>query len=119
MDRLRSNSSMWWVVGLAVLFIGIWSQRFAHSAAMAPTVEVRTTALSPASIPVATASVAGHLESLTVISRVDKKTGTLVDSRDLRATLRLRNATADQALRLLSGTVEYVGADGAHIPLAK
>jgi hypothetical protein len=56
---------------------------------------------------------------LTVISRVDKKTGKLADSPDLRGTLRLRNATADQALQLLSGTVEYVGADGAQIPLAK
>jgi len=76
-------------------------------------------ALQPARIPLATASLAGDLESLTVISRVDKKTGKLVDSPDLRATLKLRNATADQALRLLSGTVEYVGADGAQIPLAK
>ena len=119
MDRIRSNSSTWWVVALAILLFGIWSQRFAHSAAPAPSVEVRTVALQPASIPVATASLAGNLGSLTVISRVDKKTGKPVDSPDLRATLRLRNATADQALRLLSGTVEYVGADGAQIPLAK
>ena len=119
MDRIRTNSSMWWVVAVAMLLFGIWSQRFAHSAALAPSVEVRTVALQPARIPVATASFAGDLESVTVISRVDKKTGKLVDSPDLRATLRLRNATADQALRLLSGTVEYMGADGAQIPLAK
>jgi len=119
MDRIRTNSNMWWVLAVAVLLFGIWSQRFAHSAAPAPSVEVRTVALQPARIPLATASLAGDLESLTVISRVDKKTGKLVDSPDLRATLKLRNATADQALRLLSGTVEYVGADGAQIPLAK
>ena len=119
MDRIRSNSSTWWVIALAILLLGIWSQRFAHSAAPVPAVAVRTVALKPDSIPVTTASLAGHLESLTVISRVDKKTGKPVDSPDLRATLRLRNATSDQALRLLSGTVEYVGADGAQIPLAK
>ena len=119
MDRIRSNSSMWWVVALAIILFGIWSQRFAHSAAPALAIEVRTVALQPARIPVATASFVGDLESLTVISRVDKKTGKLADSPDLRATLRLRNATADQALRLLSGTVEYMGADGAQIPLAK
>ena len=119
MNRSRQNSSMWWAVGVAVLVFAIWGQQFAHSAAPARAVEVRTVALRPARIPVATASLAGHLESLTVISRVDKKTGKPVDSPDLRATLRLRNATSDQALRLLSGTVEYVGADGAQIPLAK
>ena len=119
MDRIRNNSSMWWVVAVAILLFGIWSQRFAHSAASAPAFEVRTAALQPARIPVATTSLAGDLEGLTVISRVDRKTGKLLDSPDLRATLSLRNATADQALRLLSGTVEYVGADGAQIPLAK
>lgn len=118
MDRIRRNSSTWWVVALAVLLFAIWRQPFAHSAAPTPGVEVQT-ALRPDRIPVATASLAGHLEGLTVISRVDKKTGKLVDSPDLRATLRLRNATADQALRLLSGRVDYVGAGGAQIPLAK
>ena len=107
MDRIRSNSSTWWVVALAVLLFAIWRQPFAHGAAPTPAVEVRTAALRPDRIPVATASLAGHLEGLTVISRVDKKTGKLVDNPDLRATLRLRNATADQALRLLSGRVDY------------
>lgn len=119
MDRIRSNSNRWWVLAVAILLFGIWGQRFAHSTALAPSVKVRTVPLQPARIPVATASLVGDLESLTVINRVDKKTGKPVDSPDLRATLRLRNATADQALHLLSGTVEYVGADGAQIPLAK
>ena len=119
MDRIRTSSSMWWVVAVAILLFGIWSQRFAHSAALTPAIEVKTVALEPARIPVATASLAGHLEGLAVTTRVDKKTGKPVDSPDLRATLRLRNATVDQELRLLSGTVEYMGADGAPIPLAK
>jgi hypothetical protein len=119
MDRIRTNSNMWWVLAVAILLFGMWGQKFAHSAAPAASVEVRTVALQPARIPVATASLTGDLESATVISRVDRKTGKLVDSPDLRATLKLRNATPDQALRLLSGTVEYVGADGAQIPLAK
>ena len=119
MDRIRTNSSMWWVVAVAILLFGIWSQRFAHSAALTPAIEVKTVALEPARISVATASLAGHLEGLAVTTRVDTKTGKPVDSPDLRATLRLRNATADQALRLLSGTVEYMGADGAQIPVAK
>jgi hypothetical protein len=119
MDRLRSNANILWVAAITILLFGIWSQRFAHSAASAPAVEVRTVALQPASIPVTTANLAGHLEGLAVTTRVDKQTGKAVDTPDLRATLRLRNATADQALRLVSGTVEYVGANGAQIPLAK
>lgn len=119
MDRIRSNSSTWWVIAVAILLFAIWGQRFAHSAAPASAVEVRTAALKPDRIAVATTDLTGHLESLTVISRVDTKTGKLVDGPDLRATLTLRNATPDQALRLLAGRVEYVGAEGARIPLTK
>ncbi len=119
MKRIRSESSAWWVVAVAIVLFGIWSQRFAHSATPEPAVEVRTVALKPDRIAVSTANLAGHLENLTVIRRVDTKTGTLTDGPDLRATLRLRNATPDQALHLLSGAVEYVGAGGAQIPLAK
>lgn len=119
MDRIRSNSSTWWVIAVAILLFAIWGQRFAQSAAPASAVEVRTVALKPDRIAVATANLAGHLEGLAVISRVDTKTGKLVDTPDLRATLKLQNATPDQALRLLSGTVEYMDADGAQILLAK
>jgi hypothetical protein len=119
MKRNGFDASAWWVVAVAIVLFGIWGQRFAHSAAPAPAVEVRTVALKPDRISVATASLAGHLENLAVISRVDAKTGKLADKPDLRATLKLRNATRDQALRLLSGAVEYVGAGGAQLPLTK
>jgi hypothetical protein len=119
MNPRWQNSGMWWAVGLAVLVFGIWSQPFAHSAAPAAAVEKKTIALRPARIPVATPSLAGSIEGLTVITRVDHATGHLVDNPDLRATLRLQNATTDQALRLLSGTVEYVDARGVVIPLQK
>lgn len=118
-NQQRTNANMWWVLAVAILLFGIWGQHFAHGAAPAPAVEVRTVALQPTSVPVATPSLAGRLEGLAVTTRMDKKTGTLQDSPTLRATLRLRNATADQVLRLISGAVEYVGANGAQIPLTK
>jgi len=59
------------------------------------------------------------MEGLAVTTRIDKKTGKLMESPDLRAKLELRNTTVDQALRLLSGTVEYLGVGGAQIPLTK
>lgn len=119
MNQDRSNASVWWVVALAIVLLGIWSQKFAHSAATAPVVEERTVALRPTSIPVTTPSLGGRLEGLAVTTHVEKNTGKRLDSPTLQGTLRLRNVTSDQALRLLSGTVEYVGADGANIPLAK
>lgn len=119
MDRLRSNSGMSWAIALAVLVFGIWSQHFAHSAAPGPAIDVKTVALNPTRIPVATADLRGHLEDLVVTTRVDTKTGRLIESPDLGATLRLQNTTEDQAIRLVSGAVEYVGASGAVIPLTK
>jgi hypothetical protein len=119
MNPRRQNSSTWWAVALAVLLFGIWSQQRAHSDTLAHSVQRKTVALSPASLPVSTAFLTGRLDGLTVVSRVDTKTGKSEEGPDLRATLRLRNTTTDQAIQLLSGSVEYVNADGAVIPLAK
>ena len=119
MNRRRQNSSMWWAFGLAMLLFGIWSQQRAHSDTLVHSVQLKTVALRPASLPVSTAYLTGRLDGLTVVSRVETKTGKSVEGPDLQATLRLRNTTTDQAIRLLSGTVEYVNADGAVIPLAK
>ena len=117
--RRQQDVSMWWVLGVALLVLAIWSQQGAHGAASVPSTHLKSTTLTPASVPVTTASLAGRLEGLTVITRVDTKTGKLAESPNLRATLRLRNTTSDQAIRLQSGTVEYVNAQGAPIPLAK
>jgi len=119
MNPRRQNSSTWWAVSLAVLLFGIWSQQRAHSDTLAHSVQRKTVALRPASLPVSTAYLTGRLDGLTVVSRVDTKTGKAEEGPDLRAMLRLRNTTADQAIQLLSGTVEYVNADGAVIPLTK
>lgn len=119
MNPRRQNSSTWWAVALAVLLFGIWSQQRAHSDTLAPSAQRKTVALRPASLPVSTAFLTGRLDGLAVISRIDTKTGKSEEGPDLRATLKLRNTTTDQAIQLLSGTVEYVNADGAVIPLAK
>jgi hypothetical protein len=115
----RRPSGMWWVAALALLVVGVWSQHYAHSAALAHPVQRKVVALRPTSLPVSTTGLTGRLDGLTVVTRVDTKTGKSVESPDLRATLTLRNTTADEAIRLLSGNVEYVDADGAVMPLAK
>ena len=119
MNRRRQNYGMWWAVFVALLVFGLWSQQHAQSAAPGPAVQSKTVALTPNTISVSTAGMTGRLDGLTVITRVDTTTGKSVESPDLQATLRLRNTTADQAIRLLSGTVEYVDAAGAVLPLTK
>jgi hypothetical protein len=118
MNHRRQNYGMWWAVVAAVVVFGVWSQRHAQSAALAHAVQSKAVALRPTSLPISAGGMTGRLDGLTVITRVDRTTGKL-ESPDLQATLRLRNTTADQAIRLLSGTVEYVDAAGAVIPLTK
>jgi len=119
MNPRHQNYGMGWAVFVALLVFGIWSQQHAQSAAPGPAVQSKTMALTPSTISVSTAGMTGRLDGLTVITLVDTRTGKPVESPDLQATLRLRNATADQAICLLSGTVEYVDTAGAVIPLTK
>ena len=119
MNPRRQNLGMWWAAFVALLVFGIWSQQHAHSAGLAADVQSKAVALRPSSLPVSAGGMTGRLDGLTVITQVNKTTGKPLESPDLRATLRLRNTTADQAIRLLSGTVEYVGAAGTVIPLSK
>jgi hypothetical protein len=54
-----------------------------------------------------------------VVQRVEQGTGKVVYPPMLRATVKVKNTSEDQAVRLISGEVEYLGADSRPIQLPK
>ncbi len=82
-------------------------------------VEDKTISLAPESVPWKAAFLSGQLQDLKVTERVEEGTGKVVESPMLHATLKLKNASTDQAARLLSGRIEYADGDGKPIPLTR
>jgi hypothetical protein len=85
--------------------------------AAAPAVEDMTVALAPSAAPVRVAFLAGELNELQVTARVEPGTGRLVTPPVLKARLKLKNDSPDQAAQLVSGRIEYVDREGNPIPL--
>jgi hypothetical protein len=109
-----------WGTGLLVLLLAIWGQHQAPGQAAAPPPTlVKTIVLRPESVPVSTGGLTGQLEKLRVTERVERKTGKILRGPDLLGILQLRNSSSDQAIRPLSGSLEFVDGGGTTIPLAK
>lgn len=82
-------------------------------------IEEKVFRLDPAKFAVRVGFLTGQLTDLRVVQRVNEATGEVVDAPKLRATLKLKNASADQAARLLGGDVEYLNPSGQLIKLAE
>jgi hypothetical protein len=83
-----------------------------------PRIEEKTFSLKPATIPVRVGILTGQLAGLSVVQRVNAQTGEVVYAPQLRGTLKLKNSSSGEAVRLLNGQVEYLDASGARIALA-
>lgn len=114
---VRGNAwFMWWsAVAVAISITACTRQE----QAAAPSIELKTFALKPASAPVKIAFLTGELKDLKVTERVEQGSGTAVEPPRLRATLKVKNVSPDQAIRLISGRIEYADAAGNAIQLAE
>jgi hypothetical protein len=101
----------------AALLGGCTSQQ--QTSGTASEVVDKTFALTPSSPAVDTALLKGQFTDLKVVERVEKDTGRIVDAPKLQGKLKLKNASSDHAVRLVSGRIEYVDATGKPIALVK
>lgn len=81
--------------------------------------EDKVFAITPASVKVHSGAVTGELKDLKVTETVEQGSGKVVTAPTLSGTLDLKNSSADQAVRLVSGDLRYIGADGKPIELGK
>ena len=107
---------------LAGVLIGIAAVGAACSsepAADIPRIEEKRFSVTPEKLPVQAGILTGHLTGISVVQRVNVETGEVVYAPQLRGTLMLKNSSADKAVRLVGGEVEYLDAGGAPIALPK
>ena len=108
----------WMVLSATAVLLGFTACTQQERAA-APAVEDKVFALTTDNASLKVSFLAGELADLRVTERVEAGTGKVVDLPRLRAKLTLKNTSSDQAARLLSGSIEYMDAEGKRIPPAE
>ena len=108
---------LWCGVGALAASLAACGQKAEQGAA--PSVEQKTFSLSPASASVKAAFLMGELQDMKVSEQVEGGTGKMVAPPKLQATLKLKNTSGDQTVRLVAGRVEYQDAKGKPISLVR
>jgi len=86
-------------------------------AATAAMIEDKTYTVTPASVMVKAGIITGEVTELRVMERVEQGSNRVVSPAKLTGTLRLKNTSANQAVRLVAGKILYIGANGRPIEL--
>ena len=109
------------VSGLAavVVLAGLAGCTQSGSVSASPQIEDQTFALTPSTAPLEVAFLTGQVADLRVTKRVEEGTGRVVEQPTLHGTLKLTNASEDQAARLVGGQIVYLDRQGQAIPLAE
>jgi len=105
--------------GLTILAAGVamilgCSQQPSGTAAI---IEDKTYPVTPASVTVKAGIVTGEVTELKVTERVEKGSDRVVSPAKLTGTLKLKNTSANQAVRLVAGKILYIDAQGQPIKL--
>ncbi len=80
-------------------------------------VEDKSYAVTPASVTVKAGILTGDLRDMKVTERVEKGSDRVVSPAKLTATLKLKNTSANQSVRLVGGKILYIDAQGRPIKL--
>src|SRR5712692_1667017 len=80
-------------------------------------IEDKTYPVTPASVTVKAGIVTGEVTELKVTERVEKGSDRVVSPAKLTGTLKLKNTSANQTVRLVAGKIMYIDAQGQLIKL--
>jgi len=97
----------------AVMAIGCAQQ----PSGTAAVTEDKTYAVTPASVKVKAGIVTGEVTEMKVTERVEQGSGRVVSPAKLTGTLKLKNTSANQTVRLVTGKIQYIDAQGRPIKL--
>jgi hypothetical protein len=101
------------VTAVAVMALGCSQQ----SSGTAVVIEDKTYTVTPASVKVKAGIVTGDVTEMKVTERVEKGSGRVVSPAKLTGTLKLKNSSKDQAVRLVGGKIQYIDAQGQPMKL--
>ncbi len=102
------------ILAVAVAMILGCSQQPSGTAAM---IEDKTYTVTPASVTVKAGIVTGAVTELKVTERVEQGSNRVVSPAKLTGTLKLKNTSANQTVRLVAGKILYIDAQGQPIKL--
>ena len=112
---------MWKWVGVtvatavAVMTLGCSQQ----PSGTAVVIEDKTYTVTPASVAVKAGILTGEVTEMKVTERVEKGSGRVVSPAKLTGSLKLKNSSKDQAVRLITGKIQYIDTQGQPIRLVE
>jgi hypothetical protein len=80
-------------------------------------IEDKVYTVTPAGITVKAGIVTGNVTEMKVMERVEKGSGTVVAPAKLTGTLKLKNSSTNQAVRLITGKILYIDVQGQPIKI--
>ena len=103
----------------AVLVIGMVAATYgcAQQSGAAAVVEDRAYALTPATVSVKTGIVTGAMTDMKVTERVEIGSGRIVTPAKLTGSLKLKNTSAHDSVRLVGGKIVYLDGQGQRMKL--
>jgi len=108
----------WAGVALVILAVVVMMSGCSQQpAATATLIGDKTYPVTPASVTVKAGIVAGEITDMKVTERVEQGSGRVVSTAKLTGTLKLKNASADQSVRLVPGRIRYHAAQGRSIAM--
>ncbi len=108
----------WLVVALVILaVVFMMSGCSQQPSATAALIEDRAYPVTPASVAVRVGIVTGEITDMKVTGRVEQGSGRVVSPAKLTGTRKLKNASTDQSVRLVSGRIQYIDAQGRSIAM--
>ncbi len=112
---------MWKWVGLMMVTTVVAMTLGCSQQASGPQVviEDKTYTVTPASVQVKAGIVTGAVTEMKVAERVEKGSGTVVSPAKLTGTLKLTNSSTNQTVRLITGKIQYIDAQGQPIKVGE
>ena len=112
---------MWKWLGVTILAAGLamtlgCSQQPSGTTAV---FEEKTYTVTPASVKVKAGILTGEVTEMKVTEWVEKGSGRVVTPAKLTGTLKLKNSSANQSVRLVAGKIQYIDAQGQPIRLVE
>jgi uncharacterized membrane protein YeaQ/YmgE (transglycosylase-associated protein family) len=115
------KADRWWRWGLGAALVAVvaWMTLgpAPQPAATAAVIEDKTYTVTPAAMKVKAGIVTGEVTEMKVTERVEQGSGRVVSAAKLTANVVLKNSSANQTVRLVAGTIQYIDAQGQPIML--
>lgn len=117
MDR-EMGAAKWMGLTVAVAVVAVTTFGCAQQpSAPAATVDDKTYAVTPASVAVQAGIITGEVTEMKITERVENGSNRVVSPAKLTGTLKLKNTSANQTVRLVAGKILYIDAQGQPIKL--